>query len=85
MEGRRAPGGARTPYGWQHGTWSSSSEGRGAVETPRPGREKLGARVTSGRQEHAQHSYHTPGWCRREGVKVCKRSGAPKITWFKIR
>ena len=34
---------ARTPYGWQHGTWSSTSEGRGAVETPRPGPEKLGA------------------------------------------
>jgi len=34
---------ARTPYGWQHGTWSSSSEGQGAVETPRPGPEKLGA------------------------------------------
>ena len=34
---------ARTPYGWQHGTWSSTSEGQGAVETPRPGPEKLGA------------------------------------------
>eukprot|EP00964_Phaeocystis_antarctica_P123216 scaffold86870_cov48-Phaeocystis_antarctica.AAC.1 len=34
---------ARTPYGWQHGTWSSTSEGRGAVETSRPGPEKLGA------------------------------------------
>eukprot|EP00964_Phaeocystis_antarctica_P094360 scaffold61115_cov62-Phaeocystis_antarctica.AAC.2 len=45
---------ARTPYGWQHDTWSSSSEGQGAVETPRPGPEKLGARVTGGCQEHAQ-------------------------------
>eukprot|EP00964_Phaeocystis_antarctica_P069480 scaffold42233_cov77-Phaeocystis_antarctica.AAC.1 len=34
---------ARTPYGWQHGTWGSTSEGRGAVETSRPGPEKLGA------------------------------------------
>eukprot|EP00964_Phaeocystis_antarctica_P025235 scaffold14168_cov64-Phaeocystis_antarctica.AAC.1 len=33
---------ARPPYRWQHGTWSSSSEGQGAVETPRPGPEKLG-------------------------------------------
>ena len=32
-----------TPYGWQHGTWSSSSEGWGAMKTSQPALEKLGA------------------------------------------